>query len=176
MSEFSRIVPISAIGRTPDFADSASADECAAVAARLGLAAVDALAVTARLALTADGATLAGRIDARITQYCAASNLPVPAHVVADFSLRYVRELSIDGTVGEDGLPEVELGASDCDVLPLDGESIDVGDAAVQTLALAMAPFPRHPDAETVLHKAGVLSEDSAGPFAALAALKRPAG
>jgi len=40
------------------------------------------------------------------------------------------------------------------------------------TLALALDPFPRGPNADVALKAAGVLSEEQAGPFAALAALK----
>ncbi len=54
----------------------------------------------------------------------------------------------------------------------LDGDRIDPSDAAVQTLSLALDPFPRHPDAARILAEKGVLSEDAAGPFAALAKLR----
>ena len=35
-----------------------------------------------------------------------------------------------------------------------------------------MTPYPRSPQADTALKEAGVLSEEQAGPFAALLALK----
>ena len=41
-----------------------------------------------------------------------------------------------------------------------------------ETMALAMTPYPRSPQADTALKEAGVLSEEQAGPFAALLALK----
>jgi uncharacterized metal-binding protein YceD (DUF177 family) len=68
---------------------------------------------------------------------------------------------------------EIELGAKDCDVVFYDGQVIDLGEAIADTLALAMQPYPRSPDAEDALKQAGVLSEAEAGPFAALAKLKR---
>ena len=50
--------------------------------------------------------------------------------------------------------------------------SIDIGEAAAETLALALDPYPRAPDAGEALKAAGVKGEEEAGPFAALAALK----
>jgi hypothetical protein len=43
-------------------------------------------------------------------------------------------------------------------------------------LALVLDPYPRGPDAEAALKAAGVLSEEQAGPFAALAKLKGQTG
>ena len=39
-------------------------------------------------------------------------------------------------------------------------------------MALALDPFPRGPGAEAALKVAGVISEEEAGPFGALAGLK----
>lgn len=61
-------------------------------------------------------------------------------------------------------------------MLPLEGDRIDLGEAAVQTLSLALDPFPRHPDADRILAEKGVLSEEQAGPFAALAKLRGKPG
>ncbi|MGH6632134.1 MAG: YceD family protein, partial [Sphingopyxis sp.] len=62
--------------------------------------------------------------------------------------------------------------SEDLDLLPLEGDRVDLGDAAVQTLSLALDPFPRHPDATRILVEKGVLSEEAVGPFAALAKLR----
>jgi hypothetical protein len=67
---------------------------------------------------------------------------------------------------------EVELSAVDCDTIPYSGSAIDLGEAAAETMMLALDPFPRGPNAEAALRAAGVKSEDEAGPFGALAALK----
>ena len=50
---------------------------------------------------------------------------------------------------------------------------LDVGEAVAQSLALAIDPFAVGPDAERARQQAGLLDEGQAGPFAALAALKR---
>ena len=44
---------------------------------------------------------------------------------------------------------------------------------SADTLALTLDPYPRSPGAEATLKEAGVLTEAEAGPFAALAKLKR---
>ena len=49
--------------------------------------------------------------------------------------------------------------------------AIDLGEVAAETMALALAPFPRGPGADAALKQAGVLSEGEAGPFGALAGL-----
>src|SRR3546814_3946393 len=41
---------------------------------------------------------------------------------------------------------EVELGEEACDVLPMDGDSVDIGERAAETVSLALAPYPRLPD------------------------------
>jgi hypothetical protein len=63
-----------------------------------------------------------------------------------------------------------------------DGERIDlVADeteraAIADSLMLSLDPYPRGPNADAALQAAGVLSEEQAGPFAALAKWKGKAG
>jgi uncharacterized metal-binding protein YceD (DUF177 family) len=169
MSEFSHLIAHDAIGRSGPVALVANAGERTAVAGRLGLEAVDRLEVAATLEATAEGARLSGTVTAEVVQSCAATGLPLPATVSAPFALRYVTALDLPG----EPEAEVELGDEDLDTMAFEPSGVDVGEAAVQTLALALDPFPRHPDAERILKERGVLSEGQAGPFAALAALKR---
>src|SRR3546814_12300017 len=96
----------------------------------------------------------------------------VPAASAEPFDLRILRDG--DAPVGEE--EEIEIGSDDLDLLPLEGDRIDLGEAAVQTLSLALDPFPRHPDADRILAQKGVLSEEAAGPFAALAKLRGKPG
>ena len=67
---------------------------------------------------------------------------------------------------------EIELGEAELDVAFYDGASVDLGEAVAETLALALDPYPRAPDAEQALKAAGVKSEEEAGPFGALTALR----
>src|SRR3546814_6575749 len=77
------------------------------------------------------------------------------------FDLRFLR----DGDAPVGGEDEIEIGSDDLDLLPLEGDRVDLGEAAVQTLSLALDPFPRHPDADRILAEKGVLSEEAAGPI-----------
>src|SRR3546814_931449 len=120
------------------------------------------------LAGGADRVAATGRIEADVVQSCAATSLPVPAAVAEDFDLRFLRD-AMPVTEAEE---EVEIDSADCDILPLEGDRADLGEAAVQTLSLALDPFPRHPAADRILVEKGVLSEEQAGPFAALAKLR----
>ena len=52
------------------------------------------------------------------------------------------------------------------------GETVDLGEALAEQLALALDPYPRAPTADTRIKEIGILSEEEAGPFGALAALK----
>jgi uncharacterized metal-binding protein YceD (DUF177 family) len=68
---------------------------------------------------------------------------------------------------------EIELGPSDCDTVFYEGGAIDLGGAIADTLALSVDPYPRSASADMALKEAGVLTEGEAGPFAALAQLKK---
>ncbi|MCW0199116.1 DUF177 domain-containing protein [Sphingopyxis sp.] len=166
--EFSHIVTLAEAGQGRAVAIEADQAARAAIARRLGLVALGRFAVTAEVRSVAGGIAAAGTIDADIVQSCAATGLPVPATLHEPFDLRFLRDASPAGSSEE----EVEISDADCDILPLEGERIDLGEAAVQTLSLALDPFPRHPDADRILAEKGVLSEDQAGPFAALAKLR----
>jgi len=167
-SEFSRPVTLAeaAQGRTV----ALNADEAArtAIAVRLGLVALDRLVVTADVRTVAGGIAVKGMIEADLVQSCAATDLPVPARLNEPFDLRFLRDAEPAAVEDE----EIEISDADCDILPLEGEHVDVGEVAVQTLSLALDPFPRHPNADRILAENGVLSEEQAGPFAALAKLR----
>ena len=145
----------------------ADADERAAVAARLGLASLERL--DAHAVLRRDGTTItaSGRVKASLEQRCVATGDPLAVRVDEAFDLRFVPEPKTAG-----GDEEFELGADELDTLFHDGQAIDLGAAIADSLALALDPYPRSPKAEAALREAGVISEDEAGPFAALAALK----
>ncbi len=166
--EFSLVLTVSDAAQGRDIAIEADAEARARIAKRLGLIAVDRFALTAEVRAVAGGIGAKGAVQAELVQPCAATGLPVPATLAEPFDLRFLRD--VDAPVDAD--EEIEISSEDCDLLPLDGDRIDLGEAAVQTLSLALDPFPRHPDADRVLTEKGVLSEDAAGPFAALAKLR----
>ena len=145
----------------------ADADECAAVASRLGLLGLERF--DAHAVLTRDGHAVraTGRLKASLTQACVASGDRVDARVDEAFTLKFVPAPVV--TAPEE---ELELEGDDLDTLFYDGAAIDLGEAIADSLALAIDPYPRSPAAAEALREAGVISEEEAGPFAALAALK----
>jgi uncharacterized metal-binding protein YceD (DUF177 family) len=170
--EFSHVVTLAeaAQGRTMRL----EADEAvrAAIAKRLDLVALDRFVVTAEVRAVAGGMAAKGEIEAAVVQGCAATALPVPAKLTEPFDLRFLT--GAEPVVDPD--EEIEISDGDCDILPLEDDRVDIGEAAVQTLSLALDPFPRHPDADRILAEKGVLREEQAGPFAALAKLRGKPG
>jgi uncharacterized metal-binding protein YceD (DUF177 family) len=166
--EFSRPVRLDEIGGTPR-AMSVTADEAerAALAQRFDLVEIIRLEASADLVRDGDIVMATGRLKAKVVQSCVASGNPVPASVAEAFTLRFVPIPASD-----DADEEMELGEGDLDEIFYEGSAIDLGEAVAQTLALALDPFPRAPDAEHALREAGVVPEEDAGPFAALKALK----
>jgi uncharacterized metal-binding protein YceD (DUF177 family) len=146
----------------------ADEQEKKAIAERLRLEGLERF--EAHVALAREGSTVRaqGRISARLKQSCVVTGEPVPAHVDEPFELAFVPEPS---TAQPD--EELELGQGDLDVVFHDGAAIDLGSALADTLALSLDPYPRSAGAEAALKDAGVVSEEEAGPFGALAQLKR---
>lgn len=169
-TEWPIMVSCAEAGRPVTIAREADGDARARIAARLGLIALDRLVLDAEVRATADGMAVHGTIRADVVQPCAATDLPVAAQIDEPFALRFVRDWAMDGA--GDGEEEIEISGEECDTLPLEDERVDVGEAAIQTLALALDPFPRHADADRILAEKGVLRDDQVGPFAALAALQ----
>jgi hypothetical protein len=64
---------------------------------------------------------------------------------------------------------EVDLSAADAPEA-LIGGGVDLGEIATEFLILGLDPYPRKPDA---IFQSPTAGEDSANPFAALAALKK---
>lgn len=166
--EFSRPVRVDTLGEEPQsIAIEAEARERAALARRFGLVAIDSLRAEVTLRHTGTDVIAAGRLDAQVTQSCVATAEPVAETVDAPFELEFRPQ-------PEAGRPdeEVELSEAEMDVVFYEGESIDLGEAVAETLALSLDPYPRAPGAEAALKAAGVTSEEEAGPFGALAGLR----
>ena len=111
--------------------------------------------------------TVSGRITAAVTQACVVTGAPVEVQLEEPFVLRF-RPRPTAGRSDE----EIELGENELDVSFYEGGAIDLGEAAAETLALTLDPYPRSSEAAAALKEAGVKSEEEAGPFGALAALR----
>ena len=146
----------------------ANEGERAALARRFDLIGVERLEAEFALRAEAGAVIATGRVHGAVVQACSATGEPLPAIVDEAVSLRFVPELLA-------GDEEVELSADALDTLPIEDGAIDLGEAAAETLALALDPFPRSPDAAATLAAAGVIDESEAGgPLAAaLKNLKR---
>lgn len=163
--EFSRPIRIDAIGEAPRTIEIEADDrERAALARRFGIEAIDALTAAVTVRRHAAGVLAEGRVAARVVQLCVATAAPLTAAVDAPFRLLFVPEPEDEGT-------EIELDPDALDTLPLEGGAVDLGEAAAETLSLALDPYPRAPDAAAALRAAGVIGEENAraaGPFAQL--------
>lgn len=166
--EFSRSIVVAELpagGRA--FSIEAAACERRAVAQRLGLVALHALRAEGVVAPAgADGAVrLTGRLLAEVEQTCVVTLEPFPATIAAAIESLY-------SPAADDSADDDLVNGDDVDAFcePLEGDSIDVGEAVTQHLALELDPYPRKPDA--VLEWPRNQSDDGApvapSPFAAL--------
>ena len=170
LPEFSHTTPLSEIGlKAVHHTLRASDSERAALAERFGLIALDSL--SAEVALSSDdiGIIATGSFAADVMQVCVVSGTAVAAHVAESFTIRFSPEPIFEPD------SDIELEVEEADSMFHDGRVIDLGEAVAQTLALAIDPFPRSPDAEEILQEAGLTDQTPSGPFAALAALRKGA-
>lgn len=143
----------------------ATAAECAALARRFGIPGIAAFEAVLSLAPDRDGAIRAeGRIEAAVTQSCVVSLEPVEQRVLAPVLLRF-----LPPGLAPDEDPESP------DEIETDGDVLDLGEAVAEQLALALDPYPRHPDAALPPEATdGPAPEPQPpSPFAALARLRR---
>lgn len=141
--------------------------ERAALAKRFGLMRLDSLTAQYKLTRLASGVEAEGELAASGAQVCVVTAGEAPFTLTEPFRLLF----TTDGHQSD----EVDLEDGDLDSLPIEGGGIDMGEAVAQSLALALDPYPRSPEADAVREKLGISSEDDVvtGPFAALAALKK---
>lgn len=163
--EFSRPVRIDTIGDHEHAAEiAAEPTERAALATRFDLIGIERLEARFAFRREAAGIVARGHVSAAVTQACSVTGDPVPALIEEDAAIRFIEDTPES--------EEVELDEGDLDTMFYAGAAIDLGEAAAETMALALDPYPRGPNAAAALRAAGVISEDEAGPFGALAGLK----
>ncbi len=166
--EFSRLLALDGLrDGTCDRVLEANAEECAGLARRFDLLAVESLNATVKVTRSPAGeVTVQGRVQARVCQSCVVTLAPVAAAVDEDFDLRFALE-----TAGAD----VVIGADDPEPLP-DGP-VDLGEIVAQQLALGLNPYPRAPGVVLDADRPPDAADDGRGdgPFAALAALRAAA-
>lgn len=164
--EFSRLVDERHVTPKP-VSIEARADERKALARRFGLVAIHQLQATVTLERAGQAVAARGRLSASIVQSCAVSGEDLPVRIDEPLALRFVPAEPIEAE-------ELELEADELDEVPFEGHEFDLGEAVAQSLALAIDPYATGPEAERVRKEAGLSDEAAGGPFAALAALKKP--
>lgn len=144
-----------------DVVIDAKANELPAIAKRLrivGLASLRGTFILRRIGATTIEAK--GDLQAELTETCVVT-LDSFDHVVHEaFTIHFVPA----GTEDDDPDPEA------IDQIPSAGSTIDLGEALVEQLALALDPYPRRPGAALPSE----LTAEPSGPFAALLARPRP--
>lgn len=135
----------------------AKPDELPAIAARLRILALESLRCAFKLRrVGASTVEAEGVLRARVSETCVVSLDPFSHDVEEAFTVHFVPP----GT--EDDNPDPEA----VDQIPCTGGAADLGETAVEQLALALDPFPRKPGAALPAEAA----DEAPSPFAALLA------
>lgn len=138
----------------------ANAAECAALAARFAIPAVERLSAELRLRPEPGGTVFAeGHLSAEVVQTCVVTLEPVRQAVSEAIALRILPP-GADPSDDPEGPDEIEA----------EDGAVDLGEAVAEQLSLALDPYPRAPGAELPAAEDG--DAVPTGPFAALAALR----
>jgi len=168
--EFSRLVTVSALpdeGRTVVL--QATEAERVGLAKRLDLVALDRLEASVTAAKRRAGAAVRIQFTADVVQSCVVTLEPLRAKIEDCVDLLY-RSENTEKSPAAGERREVVVGLDDDDSYePLTGDTIDLGAAVAEHLALAIDPYRRKPGA--TLEPAGAEAEAADRPFAALADL-----
>jgi len=146
---------------------SADADVRAAVAEAAGLRDLPQLDATFDLTRLGDSVKVRGTVRAKVGQTCVVTLEPIENEVCEDIDLLF--SPPVDPLLDPEAARKSEQGEPP---EPLDDGNLDLGTIATEFLLLGLDPYPRKPGAEFDLPKER--EEESAHPFAALAALKKP--
>ena len=159
--EFSRLVRIAGLGFKP-FRQriEATPNECQRLSQRFGLFGLDRLFADVELRRQ-DGEVilLEATFEANFMQACTVTLEPVPGGISDRFALVY-------GPISEQR-HEIEGGVGEPAFEPIEGDTIDIGEAVAQELSLSLPLCPRHPGADIEVE----FSDGLSGPFASLARL-----
>ncbi len=158
MPEFSRRIRLDEIGTTPRRHDvAAEPAERALLAERFGLKSLDRLAAQISVSREAAGIRARGEVEATLSQVCVVSGQPIPVSMKEPLDVLFSVAASSSGAD-----EELELSSADCDVVPLDGEFVDIGECAAETMSLALDPYPRLSDEELAEYRRVLKSEEEA--------------
>ena len=160
--EFSRPDRVDTIGdRARAIGIAADEAERAALAQRFDLVAIERLDAQLSVRREGGGITVTGTVVAAVVQACSVTDDPIAVEIEEPVALRFVETLDL--------ADEIELEETALDTVEIEDGIIDLGEAAAETMALALDPFPRGPNAAAALRAAGVISEEELVPYNALA-------
>jgi len=167
-----RIDNIPSEGRSLDVV--ATREQCAAIAERLGISAVERLEARLNVTRLRSGLRALGRLEAVTVQPCVVTFEPV--RQVMDEEVERLYLPSSEAPKPSAAHPEVFVDLESSE-LPdyFDGHEIDLSEAIIETVALALDPYPR---AEGVsVEDLGISAQDEVvSPFAGLKSLLDPDG
>ncbi len=142
---------------------------CANLAKRFYLVSLADFIGEATLFAQGQDVLVSGWVKALPTYNCRVSNATYASSVETSFNLLFRAEVEANPH------SELELSINDLDIEPLDPAGIDIGEVAAQSLGLALDPWPRAHDVDTVLPELGIITEEAAAlvrnPFAKLKGL-----
>jgi uncharacterized metal-binding protein YceD (DUF177 family) len=115
----------------------------ARIARALDLASLDAFVAEMTLAPAPGGWRLSGRVRASLAQTCGITLEPLPIEIDAPLAVTLAEAADEDSD-------EIVITLDDETPDPIEGGQVDLGQYAVEQLALLLDPFPRKPGAEFV--------------------------
>lgn len=166
--EFSRPIELERVGDAElSRSVSATAEERARLARRLGIPSIERLEAEVKLRRERAGALLRlrGHMIAEVTQTCVVTLEPVHNRLVEDFTVLY-------GEVPAAAAIEMDPDAEE-EVEPWPEGPLDVGEAIAQELSLALDPYPRAPGAAAPTGDEPDAVSEKVNPFAGLGKLRR---
>lgn len=173
-------IAVATLGREDDadnsFRLSPDAEARARIARFLDIEAVERMTLTVRLLPRPDdGWEAKGQLTATVVQSCVVTLEPVRGVIDTAVRRRYVHDPDMPESAN------LELGEDDLDPPDAFDRHIDLGQLAVETLALMLDPWPRAEGAEFDQQRPGqpglaALGEENSRPFASLAELRARLG
>lgn len=160
---FSEVIRINEIGVGLERHLVPDADAVKRIVKALDLGSLSAFEADMKIAPAHVGWTLTGRVKASAEQVCGITLEPLPVEVDERFSIDLVE--TYDREIGTE---EAEITLEDDSPDVIEDGKIDLGQYAVEQLALQLDPFPRKPGAEFVQPE----EPAEISPFAVLKAFK----
>lgn len=172
--EFSRLVDLTTMKPLATTTVAAEPGERAALARRMGVEAIDQLTAEVTLEILPgkqERLRLTGRLRAALQQLCVVTLEPVAATIDETFTVIYAGSAEDGAEVAIEGSGDVAgdvIGRDGAWDEPWPGDTLDVGEAVAQQLALAIDPYPR---ASGAVPEQAAPESAQARPFAALSSM-----